>query len=181
MICFVQLPLDSSSFFVTNESNFGVKSNKFFVILFSWRRSFYCSGIFLCNAIAAFEIQVLNTSAIKCWGNFRIFQFASAIRWKKNCWRLTAETFSYYIGNGCGICWHFAKGCDLFFQQLRLLVLPKSYCLLITHLNGWNGRQYLSRSLPCFSFFMDPCNIRRTHPTLWKLLEILSLHETPNI
>ena len=31
----------------------------------------------------AFEIQVLTTSAIKCRGKFRIFQFASAMRWQK--------------------------------------------------------------------------------------------------
>ena len=34
---------------------------------------------------AAFEIQVLSTSAIKCQGDFRIFQFASAISQQKNC------------------------------------------------------------------------------------------------
>ena len=34
------------------------------------------------------------------------------------------DTFVYYISNGFGIPWHFAKGYDLVFKQLRLLVLP---------------------------------------------------------
>ena len=38
-----------------------------------------------------------------------------------------------------------------------------SYCLLITHLNGWNGRQYSSRWSPCFDFFGCPCYSMRTH------------------
>ena len=33
---------------------------------------------------ATFEIQVLSTSAIKCRGKFRIFQFPSAMRQQKN-------------------------------------------------------------------------------------------------
>ena len=35
--------------------------------------------------LAAFEIQVLSTLAIKCQGSFRIFQLASAIHWQKKC------------------------------------------------------------------------------------------------
>ena len=31
----------------------------------------------------AFEMQVQSMSAIKCRGNFRIFQFASAMHWQK--------------------------------------------------------------------------------------------------
>ena len=34
---------------------------------------------------ATFEIQVLNTSAMKCQGDFRIFQFTSVMRQQKNC------------------------------------------------------------------------------------------------
>ena len=50
---------------------------------------------------------------------------------------------------------------------MRLLVLPELYCSFITHLNGWNGRQYVSRWSPCFGFFVCPCYSRRTHyPTL---------------
>ena len=47
--------------------------------------------------------------------------------------KYSAETFAYYVGNGFAIPRHFAKSYDLFF--LRLLVLPKLYYLLITHLN----------------------------------------------
>ena len=34
------------------------------------------------------------------------------------------DTFVYYLGNGFGMPRHFAKGYDLVFKQLRLLVLP---------------------------------------------------------
>ena len=36
-----------------------------------------------------FEIQVLGMLEINCRGNIRNFQFASAICWEKNCWRLS--------------------------------------------------------------------------------------------
>ena len=49
-----------------------------------------------------------------------------------------------------------------FFKNLRLLVLPKLFCLLVTHLNRWNGRQYFSHWSPCFSFFLCLCYSRRT-------------------
>ena len=55
------------------------------------------------------------------------------------------DTFVYYLGNGFGMHRHFAKGHDLVFKQLRLLVLPKFYCLLMKHMNGWNGRHCFSR------------------------------------
>ena len=43
----------------------------------------------------------------------------------------SAETFAYYVGNGFAKPWHFAKGSDLVFQQLRLFVLRKLYYLFI--------------------------------------------------
>ena len=58
---------------------------------------------------AAFEIQLLSTPSIKCGGNFRIFQFASAIADN------SAETFVYYVGNGFSMPQNFAKEYDLFF------------------------------------------------------------------
>ena len=46
-----------------------------------------------------------------------------------------------------------------------LLILPRIYCLLITHLNGRNRRQFFS----CFDFFVCPCYNKETHyPTLEK-------------
>ena len=36
---------------------------------------------------------------------------------------------------------------------MELLILPILYCLLITHLNERNRRQYFSQWLPCFGFF----------------------------
>ena len=79
----------------------------------------------------------------------------------------SAETFAYYVSNGLGIPRYLAKGYDLVFWQLRLLVQLKLYCLLVAHLNRWNGRQYLPRWSPCFGFFV--CHSGRTHyPTLEK-------------
>ena len=46
---------------------------------------------------------------------------------------------------------------------MRLLVLPKLYCLLTKHLNEWNRRQYFSRWSPCFGFFACPCYSKRIH------------------
>ena len=46
---------------------------------------------------------------------------------------------------------------------MRLLALPKSYCLLITHLNGWIGGQYLSCWSPCFGFFEYTCYSKRKY------------------
>ena len=52
---------------------------------------------------------------------------------------------------------------------MRLLILPKLFCLLIMHLNGLNGRHYFFRWSLCFGFFASPCYNRRIHyPTLEK-------------
>ena len=66
-------------------------------------------GLHFLHNLAAFEIQVLSTSAIKCRGDFRILQFASAIRRQKNA-KDSTETFLYYVGNCFGLPRHFAKG-----------------------------------------------------------------------
>ena len=60
---------------------------------------------------SAFEIQVVSTLAIKCRGG-------SALE------NIYIYTFAYYVGNGFGMPQHFAKGYDLIFKQLRLLVIP---------------------------------------------------------
>ena len=51
---------------------------------------------------------------------------------------------------------------------MRLLVLPKLYRLLKTHLHRWNGRQYFSHWSPCFGFFVCTCYSQRTHMRLEK-------------
>ena len=80
------------------------------VICYSHR----CSGcIYVVDG--AFEIQVISTSAIKCRGKFRIFQFASAQRRQKKIAKDLAETFVYHDGNGLGIPRHFAKDYDFVF------------------------------------------------------------------
>ena len=55
--------------------------------MYSWKFSK------ILKTCTAFEIQVLSTSAIKCQGKFRIFQFALAMRWQKNCWRFNKLLF----------------------------------------------------------------------------------------
>ena len=50
-----------------------------------------------------------------------------------------------------------------------LLILPRIYCLLITHLNERNRRQFFSCWSPCFDFFVCSCYNKETHyPTLEK-------------
>ena len=115
---------------------------------------------FILKNKAAFKIQVLSMLVIKCQGKFIIFQFASAMHQQKNCLGLR-RNFCIFVGNGFGIPQHFAKGYDLFFQQL-ILILPVLYCLLVVHLNGRNKRQYFSCWSPCFGFFVCPCYNRRT-------------------
>ena len=76
-------------------------------------------------------------------------------------------SFVYYLANGFGMPWHFAKGYDLVFKQLRLLFLPNYIVYLWNTWNGWNGRHYFSRWSPGFGFFVCLCYSRRTHyPTL---------------
>ena len=85
---------------------------------------------------------MLNNKFLKYRGDNIIFQFPSAISREKNYIGLTdvgtgfstAETFVYDVGTGFSTSRHFAKGHDLFFLTAETLVLPKLYCLLITHL-----------------------------------------------
>ena len=64
---------------------------------------------------------MLSTSAIKCPGDFRIFQFAWAIclqkkkKKKKKTAKDSSETFVNYVDNGFGIPHNFDKGYDLVF------------------------------------------------------------------
>ena len=52
---------------------------------------------------------------------------------------------------------------------MRLLVLPKLHCLLVTHLNRWKRRQYFSCWSPFSGFFVCPCYSKRTpYPMLEK-------------
>ena len=80
-----------------------------------------------------FEIPMLRTLAIKCWGDSRIFWvFFLICQEKEKKKPRTLETFVNCINNGFGILC-FDKGYD-FFLLFRLPVPPKLYCLLITHL-----------------------------------------------
>ena len=45
-----------------------------------------------------------------------------------------AETFACHVGNGFSIPWLFATDYDLVFEQLILLIPPRIYYLLITHI-----------------------------------------------
>ena len=68
----------------------------------------------LLNNLTPFEIQVLSTSAIKCRGKFRIFQFASAMCQQKKTAENLLETFVYHVGNGFGVPRHVTKDYDFF-------------------------------------------------------------------
>ena len=59
--------------------------------------------------------------ATKCRGDFKFFQFASVMRRQKKTAEDSIDTFVYYVGNGFGMSWYFAKRYDLIF---RLLLLP---------------------------------------------------------
>ena len=122
--------------------------------------------VFFFIYFAAFEIQVLSMLTIKCQGNFRIFQFASAYGSAKNYLRLSR--------NLCILHRQWLQDTLAFFQGLWWVLLTvettcsKLYCLLTTHLNRWHGRQYFPCWLPCFGFLVCPCCGIRTHPNLEK-------------
>ena len=83
---------------------------------------------------SAFEIQVLSTLAMpRRFQNFSVcFCKASATKTAED----SIDIFAYYLGNGFGMPRHFAKGYDLVFKQLRLLVLP-NYIVYLW--NTWIG------------------------------------------
>ena len=116
-----------------------------------------------------FKIQVLSTSAIKCQSKFRIFQFALAMRWQKNCRRFNI--------NYCLSClqwlWHTSAFCQgLWFSFLTVDTTYSTYAMLfilITHLNGRNRRQYFSHWSPYFFCVCSCYNRRKCYPMLEKL------------
>ena len=127
----------------------------------------YITSINIYKQPSKFKIQVLSTSAKICWGDFRIFQFVLAMHWQKR----TAE-FSRKL---CILnqLWlrHTSPFCqELWFllSWLRILVWPKLYRLLITHLNRWNRGQYFSPWLSCLGFFVCLCFGRRVHYPMLK-------------
>ena len=129
--------------------------------MYSWKFSK------ILKTCTAFEIQVLSTSAIKCQGKFRIFQFALAIRWQKNCWRFNKLLF---IMSAMAL----AYLSILPRTMIGFLTVDTTYStyamlfILTTHLNGRNRRQYFSHWSPYF--FVCSCyNRRKCYPMLEKL------------
>ena len=114
-----------------------------------------------------YEIEVLSTSAIKCQGKIRIFQFAWAIRRQKNCQRLSRNLCLHHVGNGFGIPSAILPRTMIWIFSSWYYLL---YRLLLTYLKGRNRRQCFSRWSSCFGCFVCPCYNKRTHyPTLEKL------------
>ena len=117
--------------------------------------SFFSDKMFLNNNKAAFEIQVLSKSAIKCQRKFRIFQFALATRWQKNCQRLTRnlcisnQQWLHHTSAFCQGPW---------FGFLTVDTTYSTNIILFTYntLNGRNRREYFSHWSPCFGFFVCP-------------------------
>ena len=101
---------------------------------------------------------MLNTSAIKCWGDCRNFQFVWIIRWQKNCRRLSR--------NLCILCRQWLRHTSAFSWMLGFgfLINCSTWIILFTcnPLEWWNERPYFCRWLPCFGFFVCSCYSRRT-------------------
>ena len=62
----------------------------------------------------------------------------------------------------------FCQGLWFIFSWLGILVLLKLYCVLITHLNRWNGRQYFPCWSSCLGFFVCLCFGTRIHYPMLK-------------
>ena len=65
---------------------------------------------------------------------------------------------------------------------MRLLVLSKLYCLLITYLKGWNGRKYFFSWLPYFGFCVSYKNTPKNgkiwcskYRNVWKIWGIKAI------
>ena len=87
---------------------------------------------------------------------------------KKNAKNLV-ETFVNHVGNGFGIPWHFAKGCDSVF-----LTVDTTFSIFVT-LFTYNTLKWEKQNtiflplITLFWFFVFPCYNSRTHyPTLEK-------------
>ena len=103
------------------------------------------------HVYSVFKIQVVTTSAIKCWGNFRIFQFASAIHWQKNWQRLSRNlcilcrqwlwhTMTFYQGLWLGFLTVILFTYSIFFVDRLVLV---SLCILVIvgeHIQHWKNQ-----------------------------------------
>ena len=127
----------------------------------------YIISINIYKLPSKFKIQVLSTSAKICRGDFRIFQFVLAIHWQK---RIIEFSRKPCILNRQWLR-HTSPFCqELWFilSWLRILVRPKLYRLLITHLNRWKRGQYFSRWLSCLGFFVCLCFGKRIH---WPMLK----------
>ena len=108
------------------------------------------------------NLGVKSTSAIKCLGNFRNFQFISEIHWQKNCQRFSRNLCMLYrqwLRHTLAFCRRLWFG----FLIVEITCSTELYCLPITHLNSWNRRQYFCHWSPCFGFFVCSCYSRRTH------------------
>ena len=101
---------------------------------------------------------MLNTSTIKYRGDCRNFEFASIIRWQKNCRWLSR--------NLCILCRQWLRHTSAFSWMLwfGFLINCSTWIILFTcnPLEWWNERQYFCRWSPCFGFFVRSCHSRRT-------------------
>ena len=136
------------------------KSNELFKFFSNYEKSKFDYRILFSKFHGLFIFQV---SSLRNWGTKYIFhkmprqihKFSVCLGIRKKYAKNLAETFAYHVSSGFGIPLHFAKNYDLFFLQLILLILPILYCLLVTHLNMRNRRQYFFRWSPYFVFLVS--------------------------
>ena len=109
-----------------------------------------------------FKIQVLSTLAIKCWGKFRVFQFAIAISQQKSCQRLSRSA--------CISCRqrlrHTSELCqELWFGILAIGTTYSTNNILFTYNTHKREKQktIFIPMITLFSFFGCVCYNRRTH------------------
>ena len=102
------------------------------------------SHLFQSIIIAAFKIQVINTSAKKkkkkkkkCWGNFRIFHFASAIHRKKKNKLAEIQQKPLYILSAMVLayCCILPRAMIWFFNSWDYLI----YLTFFVYLHKWTG------------------------------------------
>ena len=96
---------------------------------------------------------MLSTSAIKCRGDFKVFEFASAMRWQKTKLPKTQQKTLHITSATAWACIGIlTRAMIWFFNSWDYLIYLNYIVFNITHSNGWNRRHLVLVSLRrCFS------------------------------
>ena len=107
-------------------------------------------------------VSLSNVLYVKCRGDFGIFWFALAMRRQKKLPKTQKKPF-YITSAMASVYLDILTRTRFGFLTVEATwVIPKLFCLLVTHLNEWIGRQYFSLRSRYFGFFLCPCSSRRT-------------------